>query len=464
MQNTLFDSSRGDTKTIDGMVIGGQTPSAATFTNITSTGLIYESATDGITASTTQTLAGATQLTTEINRVTICATAGNAVKLPASAPGLDIIVINATSKPIQVFGYSSSDIINGGSAGASVTQMPYSTVLYCSTLANYWHTEGIGQGYSGSLSTFSFTDGLTAGAVTNAVTFTNSSALIGWTAETLAVGNAVVLTTTGTLPTNFSPNTIYYVVAAATNTFSVSATVGGTAIIAGSAGSGTHTVTVATPITTSLARFTTVTANDNPSVLPLAAAGVSLTVINAGANVLYVNAQNGDAINGVTSGFYPIPAGGVVEFFTTAVNTWHTIAAPSPIAVAYNAASNTTGFTATGAQICAAVDKTYLNLTGTLASGQSITLPSVAVVVSAMQAAGLNPQAGQTWELEIQNNSSGSYSWTLAVDAGTTWGSSITGATAAFAKGVAGRFLFTLTSLTAGTVRTLGQFTIAVAP
>lgn len=34
MQNTLFDTSRGDTTTIDGMIIGGTTPVAGTFTTL----------------------------------------------------------------------------------------------------------------------------------------------------------------------------------------------------------------------------------------------------------------------------------------------------------------------------------------------------------------------------------------------------------------------------------------------
>lgn len=470
--NVLLDTRIGDVTSIDGMVIGGTTAAAGTFTNLTTTGtatiggLIYEEAVDGITASATQTQTGATQLVAEINRITTNATAGNAVKLPTSAAGLDIIVINATAKPIQVFGSGASDTINGGAAAASVTQMPYSVVLYVCSLANNWFTEGIGQGYSGSLSTFSFADGLTAGATTNAVTFTNSSANIGWTAETLTVGQAVTFTTTGSLPTNFAVNTIYYVVATATNTFTVSATVGGTAIIAGSAGSGTQTVFVATPITTSSARFTTVGGAGYPAVLPTAVAGVSITVINAGANVMNVQAQNGDAMNGVTSGFLPIAANGVVEFFTTAVNTWHTLAPQAPIAISYSTSSATAGFTATGANISGGFARSVLNLTGTLGAGQTLTLPSVAATVSALQTAGLNPIPGMTWEFEIQNNSSGAYAWTLAVDAGTTWGSSITGTagTLAVAHNVAGKFLMTLTSLTAGTVRTLGNITIQAAP
>lgn len=55
-------------------------------------------------------------------------------------------------------------------------------------------------------------------------------------------GNKVYLTSTGALPTGLSQNTLYYVVSATTNTFSLSATLGGAAINTSSAGSGTHSL------------------------------------------------------------------------------------------------------------------------------------------------------------------------------------------------------------------------------
>jgi hypothetical protein len=75
------------------------------------------------------------------------------------------------------------------------------------------------------------------------VTFTNGSANI--TGSNLpAIGTAVKFTTTGSLPTNFAAGTTYYVVSNTSNTtITVSATSGGAAITAGSAGSGTQTMT-----------------------------------------------------------------------------------------------------------------------------------------------------------------------------------------------------------------------------
>lgn len=80
------------------------------------------------------------------------------------------------------------------------------------------------------------------------VTFTNGSAVIGSTAHGLRHLDMVQLTTSGTLPTNFALSTNYFVsrTGQGIDTFQLSATRGGTPIVAGSAGSGTHTATKAT--------------------------------------------------------------------------------------------------------------------------------------------------------------------------------------------------------------------------
>ena len=68
--------------------------------------------------------------------------------------------------------------------------------------------------------------------------------VVSWTAHGLAVDTAVVFTTTGALPTGLTAGTTYYVkTVLSADTFSVSATVGGTAITTSSTQSGTHTAT-----------------------------------------------------------------------------------------------------------------------------------------------------------------------------------------------------------------------------
>jgi microcystin-dependent protein len=63
------------------------------------------------------------------------------------------------------------------------------------------------------------------------------------TAHGLVLGDQVYLTTTGALPTGLSANTIYYVVSTPTaNTFTLSATRGGSAINTSGSQSGTHSI------------------------------------------------------------------------------------------------------------------------------------------------------------------------------------------------------------------------------
>lgn len=81
-----------------------------------------------------------------------------------------------------------------------------------------------------------------------AVTFTNGSANIASSDNYLPkIGAAVTFTTSGTLPTNFATGTTYYVVSRTfvdpVYTITVSATPGGGAIVAGSAGTGAHALT-----------------------------------------------------------------------------------------------------------------------------------------------------------------------------------------------------------------------------
>lgn len=75
-------------------------------------------------------------------------------------------------------------------------------------------------------------------------TFTNGSGSISGV-NSFAAGQTLQFTTTGTLPTNFALATTYFVLVTGLtgNTFELSLTLGGVAIIAGSAGSGTHTAT-----------------------------------------------------------------------------------------------------------------------------------------------------------------------------------------------------------------------------
>ena len=136
--------------------------------------------------------ATATALTADFNRVTT-ATAGSAfgVILPAGKAGLDVFVINDAGVAIQVYGASASDTIDGVAYAAGVQQMPGSQVLYSYHSSGAWRTNGIGEGYVGSLMTVNFQSGVTAAGTTQgtATQLVNQVAVV----STVAAGTGVNL-------------------------------------------------------------------------------------------------------------------------------------------------------------------------------------------------------------------------------------------------------------------------------
>lgn len=79
---------------------------------------------------------------------------------------------------------------------------------------------------------------------TYTATFTAATTdIITATAHGLINGTRITVATAGTLPTGMAANTSYYVIDAATDTFKVSTSPGGTALDITGAGSGTHTLT-----------------------------------------------------------------------------------------------------------------------------------------------------------------------------------------------------------------------------
>ena len=90
----------------------------AQHTGVIAGGNFTKSVTDSIAAGATQTQAGATALTKDINRVTTVGADNDGVKLPTASAGLEILIINAdAAQDIQVWP-NTGDAINGGSANA----------------------------------------------------------------------------------------------------------------------------------------------------------------------------------------------------------------------------------------------------------------------------------------------------------------------------------------------------------
>jgi hypothetical protein len=188
--------------------------------------------------------------------------------------------------------------------------------------------------------------------------------------------------------------------------------------------------------------------------------GLVTTVINNGANILNVFPAGTDQINNLgASQPFAVPPGGVAEFFTTASGAWHTVlsAAGGP-QQAYNAVATAASFTFTGAQITGGSVEVTVDLTGAIGAGSNAQLPTVAQLVAAMTAAGINPQAGLTYELDIINRNGGANAWTITTNTGWTLTGTMTIASGNFRK-----FYVTLSSLTAAVLRSLGTIAIGVA-
>jgi hypothetical protein len=85
------------------------------------------------------------------------------------------------------------------------------------------------------------------------VTISNANpGVVTWNAHGLVANTPVVFSTTGTLPTGLLPGITYYVLAPATNTFTVALTPGGAAIATTAVGTGTHTARAQVPDSTDM--------------------------------------------------------------------------------------------------------------------------------------------------------------------------------------------------------------------
>jgi hypothetical protein len=186
---------------------------------------------------------------------------------------------------------------------------------------------------------------------------------------------------------------------------------------------------------------------------------------------------SGGSINGgaTNAGFTIPPLSGMlfqlVNGAGVPAETWYTIGnggadvnspVPQQVYHAVSTAPTTNNLNLTAANITGGSTLVALNLTAALSAGATATLPSVAATVAAMQAAGMSPVAGASFELDIYNSSSGNYAWTTTADGGATW--TLSGTAQTIAQNTVRKYIVTLTSLTAGTMQSIGEFTVAAAP
>lgn len=101
------------------------------------------SATDSITAKAGGGQTNATQLTAELNRISVCATTADSVKLPASVPGMNITIINDGAAAAQVFG-TSPDTIDAVATATGVPLTNAKRASFSCVTAGKWQSMGGG--------------------------------------------------------------------------------------------------------------------------------------------------------------------------------------------------------------------------------------------------------------------------------------------------------------------------------
>lgn len=320
------------------------------------TDYLYETAKDGIVANPGGGQANATPITAQTARVTTVATAGDSIKLPTSAPGLELLVINSGANPVQVFG-SGPDTIDGIASATGVSQMPNSLVIYTCASAGAWFSEGLATGFGGpGLQTQSFANNLTATGSTQGTALVLSSMINRVTTAAAGTGVALPASVAGLMITvtnrGANPLTVYgagadqingvgSVVMPPNSTALFVAAVAGQweceGVGAGFSG-GYPTVSATNGITAagttqgtaaalpSVMNRITTAAVGTGVVLPTSAAGMQVIVYNAGANSVSVYPAGTDTVNsGAAGAAFAVAAGKNATFGCPVAGAWHAI-------------------------------------------------------------------------------------------------------------------------------------------
>lgn len=151
-----------------------------------------------ITAGTTRTQTGATQITADVTTVNTSTAPsagtilGDGVILPQVGSGTDkVFLINNTANPIQVYGFG-SDTINGVAAATGIAMAPNSADVYIEAAPGAWSVDA-GFGSAGQLQTMLSVSGLTAHAGGGQGSATPLPAMINRVTTVASIADSVVL-------------------------------------------------------------------------------------------------------------------------------------------------------------------------------------------------------------------------------------------------------------------------------
>ena len=153
--------------------------------------LFCELSQDNITARSGGGQASATQIVAQTNRLITVAASGDSIKLPPSAPGLEVLIINHSNNPAQVFGFG-TDVIDDIASSAGVSQMVSSFVIYACASTGSWYSEGLANGFANGLQTVSTLDSVTATGTTQG-TATVLPTRMAYNVTTVPAGTGVLI-------------------------------------------------------------------------------------------------------------------------------------------------------------------------------------------------------------------------------------------------------------------------------
>lgn len=103
-------------------------------------GFVIESAANAITAHAGGGQGSATLLAKQINRVTVVATAGDSVKLPAATAGKVMTVINADAADAMDCFPATGEVINALAANTALSIAANTTVIFFCAVAGVWNS------------------------------------------------------------------------------------------------------------------------------------------------------------------------------------------------------------------------------------------------------------------------------------------------------------------------------------
>lgn len=342
----------------------GGTFTTPTIGTPTITGLVYESASNALTAFAGGGQTNALKLVSEINVIGTVATAGDSIALPVSAPGLTIVVINKGANACQVYGQG-TDTIDGVATATGVSQMVNSMVIYSCAVAGAWYSEGLATGWAGpGLQALSFSNGLTAhagggqGAALALTSMVNRVTTVATAGDSVALpaataGLAITVINSGANPmqvfgagtdtingvatatgvSQMQNSVCLYVCTAAglwqcegigsgfAGTFPTVSTVNG---LTAHSGGGQA---LGTPCTAVINRFTTVAVAADSGLLPASSAGMQITVTNAAAaNSMNLFPATGEQINALgANAAFAIAAGKTASLSCAVAGQWHAV-------------------------------------------------------------------------------------------------------------------------------------------